>query len=71
MNFCLHYRLDNNFKIGIIKGITNTEYELKYIGSKKREQYRLEKISTLENKIEELNIILENCDSYGRAFFPK
>ena len=42
--------LDNNFKIGIIKGITNTEYELKYIGSKKREQYRLEKISTLENK---------------------
>ena len=38
--------LDNNFKIGIIKGITNTEYELKYIGSKKREQYRLEKISS-------------------------
>lgn len=54
--------LDNNFKIGIIKGITNTEYELKYIGSKKREQYRLEKISTLENKIEELNIILENLN---------
>ena len=54
--------LDNNFKIGIIKGITNTEYELKYIGSKKIEQYRLEKISTLENKIEELNIILENLN---------
>ena len=54
--------LDNNFKIGIIKGITNTEYELKYIGSKKREQYRLEKISTLENKIEELNIILQNLN---------
>ena len=62
MLFRSYIDLDNNFKIGIIKGITNTEYELKYIGSKKREQYRLEKISTLENKIEELNIILENLN---------
>ena len=54
--------LENNYKIGIIKGTTNTEYELKYIGSKKREQYRLEKIQKLENKIEELNIILESLN---------
>lgn len=54
--------LDNNFKIGLIKGCSNTEYKLKYIGYKKRQQYRLEKINKLKEEINNLNTILENLN---------
>ena len=64
--------MNNDFKIGIINGKYDRDYNLKYIGVNSRENYRKAKIESLlkrkNEKIIEKNTYLKNIDILNERF---
>jgi len=54
--------IDENggYKIGIINGKVYSNYILKYIGSTSREEYRIKQIESIQNKINDIQISIDN-----------
>lgn len=54
--------IDENYgyKIGIINGKVDANYILKYIGSTSREEYRIKQIESIQNKMNDIQISIEN-----------
>ncbi|WP_455542895.1 TIGR02680 family protein, partial [Intestinibacter sp.] len=45
---------DGSYKIGIIRGKSDSSHTLKYIGSKSREDYRIKKITNIKEEIQKI-----------------